>query len=111
MILNKRHEVLEYLGQKYEIGDIVIAKNCYPYEGLCGVISEIRTDEDKETENCGIDIYCNFFMPYDKEELKSILERFGRVPFVSPSNIVALVVMLLPDIEQIFGNIQALTTV
>ena len=78
MILNKRHEVLEYLGQKYEIGDIVIAKNCYPYEGLCGVISEIRTDEDKETENCGIDIYCNFFMPYDKEDLKSILERFAK---------------------------------
>ena len=69
MIYNKQGEAFDYEGEKYQIGSLVMANAQSMYDGLIGIITEIRTDEDKETENPSADIYCDFIKPYFKEEI------------------------------------------
>lgn len=76
MIINKQGEAFEYEGKKYIVGEDVYATES-SYYGLIGVIKEIRTAEDKDTDNPAPDIYCDFFEPVltvDKERLQ---EKFG----------------------------------
>lgn len=59
MLLVRPGEKLEINGRIFEIGNFVIAKNS-KYKYLIGSVIEIRTDENKDTENPGPDIYVNF---------------------------------------------------
>ena len=63
MILSKNGEVFQYGDITYTIGEQIAANNQSEYEGLVGVIIEIRDGDDKETENDTPDIYCQFDIP------------------------------------------------
>lgn len=79
MILNKAGDVFEYEGVKYTVGEFIYANKNSDYEGLFGVIKEIRDGVDKDTENETPDIYCAFetpVMPYDIEQIE---KRFSKL--------------------------------
>jgi hypothetical protein len=57
MIINRPGAEFEYEGVKYIIGAPIIGTHESEYEGLFGRITEIRDDEDKETENETPDSY------------------------------------------------------
>ena len=72
MIYNKQGEAFEYEGKKYIVGEDVYATES-SYYGLIGIIKEIRTDDDMETDNEEPEIYCDFYEPVlqaDKERLQ-----------------------------------------
>lgn len=72
MIINKQGEAFEYEGKKYIVGEDVYATKS-SYYGLIGIIKEIRTDDDMETDNAEPEIYCDFYEPVlqaDKERLQ-----------------------------------------
>lgn len=79
MILNKKGDVFEYEGIKYTVGEFIYANKNSDYEGLFGVIKEIRDGNDKDTENETPDIYCSFenpVIPYDVEQIE---KRFSKL--------------------------------
>ena len=78
MILNKKDEVFEYADKKYQVGEMVIANNQSDYVGLVGVITQIVTGEDKDTDNPYPDIYCDFIKPPFKDEIKILEENFSK---------------------------------
>jgi hypothetical protein len=73
MIINRNGAEFEYKGVSFVIGQPVVGTSQSEYEGLYGLITEIRDGEDKETENDTPDIYCAFgppVLPHDIEELE-----------------------------------------
>lgn len=86
MIINQPGYELEYEGKTYRIGDQVVGTGESEYEGLFGVVTEIRTGDDKETENETLDIYCSFdepVLPYDIEKLEKQFSRLYGEPKVT----------------------------
>ena len=77
MIYNKVGETLEFEGKKYAVGENIVGAETSEYEGLFGYIKEIRTDNDKDTENETPDIHCEFFPPVYADEIKKVEERFS----------------------------------
>ncbi len=75
-MIYKQGQTLEYEGRIYTVGDRIIANADSIYEGLMGRITEIRTGEDKDTENLGPDIYCDFEKPQFPFAIKKFEERF-----------------------------------
>ncbi len=67
MILNKNGEMFFYEDRMFIIGEEVYATEC-DYAGLLGRIIEVRTAEDKDTENEGPDIYCSFHKPILRQD-------------------------------------------
>lgn len=63
MIINKTGAVFKYEDTVYIIGEPVVGTNTSVYQGLFGIITEIRDGTDKETENDTPDIYCRFYPP------------------------------------------------
>ena len=57
MIINKEGMRYTYSGTTYTIGAAVVATEASEYQGLCGIITEIRDSVDRETENDTPDIY------------------------------------------------------
>ena len=60
MKYNKSGEMFFYEDKMFIVGEEVYATEC-DYAGLLGRITEIRTGDDKDTENEGPDIYCSFY--------------------------------------------------
>lgn len=79
MIKNKTGETFEYEGRVFRVGDWVYANESSDYEGLFGHIKEIRTDEDKDTENETADIYCEFMPPIIPACIEKIEARFSKL--------------------------------
>lgn len=77
MILKNKGDVFEYEGVKYTVGEFIYANKNSDYEGLFGVIKEIRNGDDKDTENGTPDIYCAFEIPVIPHDVKQIEERFS----------------------------------
>ena len=77
MEINRPGATFEYEGVTYTIGAKIYANNQSDWKGLFGVITEIRTDEDKETENETPDIYCSFDVPILPVDVKELEERFS----------------------------------
>lgn len=77
MILKNTGDVFEYEGVKYTVGEFVYANKKSDYEGLFGVIKEIRDGEDKDTENDTPDIYCAFENPIIPYDIEAIEKRFS----------------------------------
>ena len=72
MIINKQGEAFYYEGKRYIVGEDIYAMES-SYYGLIGIIKEIRTDDDMETDNAEPEIYCDFYEPVlkaDKERLQ-----------------------------------------
>ena len=78
MIYNRSGAQYTCCGVTYTIGGRVYANNESIYEGLYGVIREIRTGEDMETDNDTPDFYCDFIPPVVSDERKVIENRFTR---------------------------------
>lgn len=76
MIYNRSGARFEYQGTTYTVGGKVYANSESIYEGLYGIIREIRTGEDLETDHDTPDIYCDFMPPVLPEEIKVIVDRF-----------------------------------
>lgn len=63
MVIRKKGSAFFIDGKEFKIGGGVFANDESEYMGLCGTVTEIRTDEDRETENDTPDIYCEFMSP------------------------------------------------
>lgn len=79
MIVNRPDAEYCYDDVIYHIGDLVVATTESEYEGLYGIITEIRDGDDRETENDTPDIYCEFDPPVLPCERKELEERFSRL--------------------------------
>ena len=99
MILREQGKSFEYEGMTYTIGDTIIATDASEYEGLVGIILEIRDGDDKDTENETPDIYCSFeppIFPDDIRELeKTFSDLYGETKTVA--DIVLDCVIMAPD--------------
>lgn len=63
MVIRKKGSAFFIDGKEFKIGGGVFANDESEYMGLYGTVTEIRTDEDRETENDTPDIYCEFMSP------------------------------------------------
>lgn len=79
MIKDKVGESVEYCGVIYTVGAAVTVAKGSDYDGLVGAIKEITTDEDMDTDNDTIDIYCDFEEPTDPEVIKKLEARFSYI--------------------------------
>lgn len=79
MVIKQTGDIYQYEGITYTIGERIYANEQSDWEGLFGVITEIRTDEDKETENETPDIYCSFDVPVLPAVVKELEERFSNL--------------------------------
>lgn len=77
MILNKTGEQYIHNGITYTVGGEVFVVDEGPYEGLIGMITEIRDGEDRETDNDTVDIYCDFNLPAIRCECERLAGRFS----------------------------------
>ena len=79
MIINKKGMRYTYSGTTYTIGAAVVATEESEYQGLCGIITEIRDGVDRETENDTPDIYCCFEPPLFPKEIQELEQRFSEL--------------------------------
>ena len=79
MIINTNGEVFKADGRTFTIGGVVWANGASDYAGLIGRVTEIRTDDVKETENEGPDIVCAFDIPEKEAVVKVIETRFSKL--------------------------------
>lgn len=77
MIYNKHGQSVELDGVIFTVGMDVRANANSDYANLYGVITEIRTGDDRETENDTPDIYCCFDSPVMPDEVREMEERFS----------------------------------
>lgn len=77
MIFNRNGAAFTYDGITYTIGDTVIATGESAYEGLFGTILEIRTGNDKSTDNDTPDFHCEFIPPALPAEVVALETRFS----------------------------------
>lgn len=79
MIYNRSGAQFEYRDITYTIGGKVYANDESVYAGLYGVIREIRTGEDLETDHDRPDIYCEFMPPVLPDEIKAFETHFSHL--------------------------------
>lgn len=60
MVLSKIGETLQINKKVFIVGNMVKANGRSHYEGLTGELLLITTEDDKETDNYGPDIYVDF---------------------------------------------------
>lgn len=77
MIITEPKAEFLYEGETYRIGATVIANEKSAYEGLVGEICEIRTGEDKVTENETPEILCRFEPPKLSADITELEKRFS----------------------------------
>ena len=77
MIYDKQSQMFFYEDKMFIVGEEVFASES-DYAGLLGRITEIRTGEDRDTENEGPDIYCCFQPPILNQDAELVNKmRFG----------------------------------
>lgn len=99
MIYNKAGAVFDYDGVQYIIGGRVEGTAVSEYEGLYGRILEIRTEDDRETENPTPEIYCSFDPPVLPLEIRQLEEEFSEL-YCRPKELDDIVldsVIMAPD--------------
>ncbi|HCT16824.1 MAG TPA: hypothetical protein DIW36_05450 [Ruminococcaceae bacterium] len=79
MVANKIGESVEFEGVTYTVGASVSVNKTSDYAGLAGKITEIATDDDMDTDNDYIDIYCDFDEPTDPEVISKLEKRFSHI--------------------------------
>lgn len=77
MIITEPGAEFLYDGKTYRIGDTVVACWEIEYAGLIGRIDEIRTGENKETENETPEIFCRFELPKLSADITELEKRFS----------------------------------
>lgn len=76
MILEKRGESITLEGKLFVIGGRVHSNGMSDYADLDGTVTEIRTDDDRDTDNETPDIYVCFDIPEKRCTVKKIEARF-----------------------------------
>lgn len=76
MIYNTKNQKFEHEGQTFIIGERVYATES-AYYGLIGIIKEIRTDNDRETDNPTPEIVCDFYDPILSSDINALEEKLG----------------------------------
>ncbi|HIT88385.1 MAG TPA: hypothetical protein IAB62_12035 [Candidatus Coprocola pullicola] len=71
MILCKKGQQYFEENRMFTVGEDIICVYGI-YRSWKGIIVEIRTGEDKETENPGTDIYCNLWQNFSSEQEEGI---------------------------------------
>ena len=79
MIINRIGAQFHYDGVTYTVGGKVHANDASEYEGLYGIITEIRDGDDRDTENDTPDIYCQFMPPVLPDDIKALEARFSEL--------------------------------
>lgn len=64
-------------GKTFTVGGGVFANGNSEYMGLFGTVTEIRTGDDRETDNDTPDIYCAFQPPEDQERVYAYERHFS----------------------------------
>lgn len=77
MIYNTKNQKFEHEGKTFIIGEKVYATES-AYYGLVGVIKEIRTGEDRGTDNPTPEIICDFFDPILSSDINTLEEKLGQ---------------------------------
>jgi hypothetical protein len=99
MIINRLGAVFEHEGVTYTIGGPIVGTDESEYRGLYGAITEIRTEDDKDTENEGPDLYCEFQPPVLPKEIVDLERTFSEL-YQEPKtleNIILDMVIMAPD--------------
>ena len=107
MIYSKQGEIFVHRLINVCVGDYVLANEKSDYSGLVGVVREIRTDEDKETDNETVDIYVDFQRPLQKQMITEIEERFCKLSGeMKPFDEIALdQVIMAPEMLQSLSKV------
>lgn len=79
MIINKKGEKFYIEGVEYIIGGDIIGTEESAYSGLLGSVYEIRTYEDKETDNDTPDLYCRFEAPITNHDIVKLEKTFSKL--------------------------------
>jgi hypothetical protein len=77
MILCKTGKKFVHGDTTFMIGDYVYGLEGSAYNGLVGTIRQIRTEDDKETDNPGPDIYVDFQLPVMEKDRAELKTRFS----------------------------------
>jgi len=77
MVIRKNGAVFCTEDKIFVIGGSVFANDESEYMGLYGTVTEIRTGDDRETENDTPDIYCEFVLPDTQSMLAELESRFS----------------------------------
>ena len=92
MILSAKGESFKYKGKSYTIGEQIIANNKSAYDGLIGIITEIRDGKDKETGNSAPDIYCSFTPPIFPDDIAALERKFSML-YKQPNELKEIVLL------------------
>ena len=76
MIYNTKNQKFEHEGKTFIIGERVYATES-AYYGLIGIIKEIRTDNDRETDNPTPEIVCDFYDPILSSDIDDLERKLG----------------------------------
>lgn len=76
MIYKKLNETFKHEGKTFIIGERVYATES-AYYGLVGIIKEIRTDDDRETDNPTPEIVCDFHEPILSSDIDDLERKLG----------------------------------
>ena len=79
MIINRIGAQFTYEGVTYTIGDKIFSNDTSDFRGLFGYIKEIRTGDDRETDNDTPDFHCYFYPPVDPKGIAELESRFSRL--------------------------------
>lgn len=96
MVLNRVGQVFEYEDKTYIVGEEIYSNDLSEYKHLFGRITEIRTDEDRETENDTPDIYCTFEQPALTSEYEKLREAMSGIEDIAFDLVIMSPEMIIP---------------
>ena len=76
MVLNFPGFRICYKGERYIIGEKIVVDGG-PYDGIYGVLAEIRSDEDSELGIGNADFYFKLFAPLYEEDIRAFEQRYS----------------------------------
>ena len=103
MIINRIGAQFTYEGVTYTIGDKIFSNETSDFRGLFGYIKEIRTGDDRETDNDTPDLHCYFYPPFEPKAIAELESRFSNL-YRSPKKLEDIAldeVIMAPDMIQV----------
>ena len=103
MIINRAGAQFTHEGVTYTVGDKIFSNDTSDFRGLFGYIKEIRTGDDRETDNDTPDIHCYFYPPFEPEAIAELESRFSAL-YRSPKKLEDIAldeVIMAPDMIQV----------
>ena len=103
MIINRVGAQFTHEGVTYTIGDKIFSNDTSDFRGLFGYIKEIRTGDDRETDNDTPDLHCYFYPPFEPEAIAELESRFSAL-YRSPKKLEDIAldeVIMAPDMIQV----------